>query len=107
MSLRENKNFRSITPNEWIQKGQLIWIEKTEVCNIQGYVTTVEGPFICAEGWGPMFFGHPSRNNPDRDYVNLISTINGEEHRVAYGSFLYQTYYIINEEESCIDAETK
>ena len=98
MRLMGNSNFVTIDHTDWLEENQLIWIERTDSCPIQGYITKVKGPFVVINGWGPMFFGHPSRNNPDKHYVKLICTNTGEERRVTYGSFLHETYYVISED---------
>ena len=102
-----NSNFRSVTPNEYFGNSTLVWIERTQLCAIQGTVTEVEGPFFVEEGWGPRWFGPANQNAPNKDYVRLVSTITGETRRVTYGSFLHQTFYVMNEEKLCTDVETK
>ena len=104
VSLRNNNYFRSITPTEYIPEGNLIWIESFKDAY---YTIQVEGPFVIEEGWGPIWFGAPNQNKPDHDYVRLVSTVSGEIRRVCYGSFLHETYYVMNEEKLCIDVETK
>ena len=104
MNLRSDDNFRSITPTEFIPEGTLVWTERF----IDGYYNEeVEGPFVIEEGWGPIWFGSPNQNKPDKDFVKLISTITGEVRRVTYGSFLATSFYVMNEEKLCTDVETK
>ena len=104
MQLKGNQDFRSITPTEYIPEGNLVWVEQ----NHEVYFDIeVEGPFVIEEGWGPIWFGTANQNKPDQDYVKLVSTVTGEIRRVTYGSFLHQTFYIINEEKLCTDAEIK
>ena len=102
--LRGNNDFRSISPNEFIEEGNLVWIER--FCDAY-YNTEVEGPFVIQEGWGPIWFGSPNQNSPDKDYVRLVSTITGETRRVTYSSFLAASFYVMNEEKLCIDVETQ
>lgn len=104
MTLRDNKDFRSITPTEFIPEGTLVWSEGI----VDAYYTVgIEGPFVIEEGWGPVWFGSPNQNKPKCDYVTLVSTITGEVWRVSYGSFLNTTFYVMNEERLCTDVETK
>ena len=104
MTLRNNKDFRSITPNEYISEGNLVWIERFKDAY---YNIEVEGPFVIVEGWGPLWFGSPNQNSPrPKEYVKLVSTITGESRRVTHGHFLSETYYIMNEERLCTDVET-
>ena len=108
MRLHSNPDFRSISPNESVKKGTLVWLERTESCPVgTGFLHKVQGPFVITDGWGPSWFGSTKSNNPSKDYVKLVSTNTGYEHYVTFGSFLYETYYIIDEEKLCIDAETK
>ena len=101
--LKYNDDFRPITPNEFIEEGTLVWTERFKDAY---YNVEVEGPFVIEEGWGPIWFGSPNQNKPDSDFVKLVSTITGEVQRVTYGSFLATTYYVMNEERLCTDAET-
>ena len=102
--LRFNDDFRSISPTEFIEEGNLVWIERFS----DGYYNVeVVGPFIIENGWGPVWFGSPNQNSPDQDHVRLVSTITGNVRRVTYGSFLNETFYIMNEERLCTDVETK
>ena len=104
MNLRSNDNFRSITPTEFIPEGTLVWTERF----VDAYYNEeVEGPFVIEEGWGPIWFGSPNQNKPDKDFVKLVSTITGEVRRVTYGSFLATSFYVMNEEKLCTDVETK
>lgn len=105
MSLRDNKDFRSIAPTEYIPEGNLVWIERFE--NDAYYDIEIEGPYVIVEGWGPIWFGSANQNKPDQDYVKLVSTITGEVRLIVYGSFLHQTFYTINEESLCTGVETK
>ena len=103
MNLRDNADFRSITPTEFIPEGTLVWTERF----IDAYYNEqVEGPFVIEEGWGPIWFGSPNQNKPDKDFVKLVSTITGEVRRVTYGSFLATSFYVMNEEKLCTDVET-
>ena len=105
MSLRENKNFRSITPNEYIKENTLVWIERFKD---SFYNVEVEGPYVIDGGWGPSWFGSKNTNNlRPKDFVTLISTVTGECRRVTHRNFLAETYYVINEEMLCIDVETE
>ena len=102
--LRFNDDFRSITPNEFIEEGNLVWIERFKDAY---YNVEVLGPFVIEDGWGPVWFGSPNQNSPDQDHVRLVSTITGDIRRVTYGSFLNETFYVMNEEKLCTDVETK
>ena len=104
MKLRDNQDFRSITPNEFIEEGTLVWKERTSHSN----EPIIEGPSIIQEGWGPIWFGSPNGNKRDsNNKVKLVSTITGLVEDVTWGSFLFTTYYVMNEERLCTDAETK
>ena len=102
--LRFNDDFRSITPNEFISEGTLVWSERFTDAY---YNVAVEGPYVIEEGWGPIWFGSPNQNKPDADFVKLISTITGAVWEVSYGTFLNTTFYVMNEEKLCIDADPK
>ena len=102
--LRFNEDFRTISPNEFIEEGTLVWSERFRNAY---YDVEVEGPFVIEEGWGPIWFGSPNQNTPDKDYVKLVSTITGEVRRVTYGSFLSTSFYVMNEEKLCTDVETQ
>ena len=102
--LRNNKDFRSITPNEFVPEGTLVWLERNNVRND----TIVEGPFIIEEGWGPIWFGSPNGNKrQSKDRVKILSTVTGSVEDVTWGSFLFTTYYVMNEEKLCTDVETQ
>ena len=101
--LFKNKDFRSISPNEYIEAGTLVWIEKNTHTN----ETIVEGPYVIEEGWGPIYFGEKNKRTPRGSYVKLVSTITGEVDHVSQGCFLFSTYYVMNEERLCTDVETK
>jgi len=103
-SLRYNEDFRSITPNEYIEEDTLLWVER----EVDAYYNVeVEGPFVIQNGWGPIWFGPKNCNNPQpKGYVQIVSTITGESRRVTHGNFLFETYYVMNEERLCTDAET-
>ena len=104
MQLNNNPNFRSITPNEFVEEGTLVWIER----NSHSGDVVEEGPHFIENGWGPIWFGSPNGNKRDTtDKVKLVSTITGLVEDVTWGSFLFTTYYVMNEEKSCIDVETK
>ena len=104
MNLRDNPDFRSITPNEFIEEGTLVWKER----NRHNNDPIVEGPSVIQEGWGPIWFGSPNGNKRDsNNKVKLVSTITGLVEDVTWGSFLFTTYYVMNEERLCTDAETK
>ena len=104
MPLKGNKDFRSITPTEFIPEGTLVWSERF----VDAYYNiAIEGPYVIEEGWGPIWFGSPNQNKPKSDFVSLVSTITGELWQVTYGTFLNTTFYVMNEERLCIDAETK
>ena len=105
MQLNGNPEFRSITPNEYVPGGTLIWSERN---SHNGNDHIVEGPFIIHEGWGPIWFGSANGNKRDTTQrVELIDPDGGAVQHVTWGSFLFATFYVINEEESCTDAETK
>ena len=102
--LNKNKDFRSISPNEYIEEGTLVWIERNG--HYQG--VTFMGPYILEEGWGPLWFGSPNENKPkSKSCVKLVDTVTGDIDIVTWRSFLFTTYYVLNEEKTCIDAETK
>ena len=104
MQLRGNKDFRSITPNEFIPEGTLVWSERF----VDAYYTIgIEGPYVIEEGWGPIWFGSPNQNKPKCESVKLISTISGEEWHVTHGTFLNTTFYVMNEERLCTDVEIR
>jgi len=104
MKLNNNPDFRSITPNEFIEEGTLVWIER----NSHTGDVVEEGPHIIEGGWGPIWFGSPNGNKMrTNSKVKLISTVNGHLEEVTWGSFLFTTYYVMNEEKLCIDVETK
>lgn len=100
--LFKNKDFRSISPNEYIEAGTLVWIEKNTHTN----ETIVDGPFVIEEGWGPVYFGERNKLNPKGKYVKLVSTVTGDVELVSQGAFLFCTYYVMNEERLCTDVET-
>ena len=102
MKLNGNPDFRSISPNEFVPEGTLVWCERNNYSN----ETIIEGPFVIEEGWGPIWFGSPNQNSPDGECVLLVSTITGRVSRVYWSSFLAATYYVMNEEKLCTDAET-
>ena len=102
--LKHNDDFRSISPNEFIEEGNLVWIERFKDAY---YNVEVVGPFVIEDGWGPVWFGSPNQNSPDQDHVRLVSTITGATRRVTYGSFLNETFYVMNEEKLCTDADPK
>ena len=105
MKLMSNKDFRSITPNEFVEKGTLVWMERTMLRTGEPYVI---GPYVLESDWGPIYFGHANQNNPKiKSKVKLLSTIDGDVEFVSHRSFLFTTYYIINEEKLCTDVETK
>ena len=104
MNLRDNKDFRSITPNEFVPEGTLVWLERSQHNND----SIVEGPFVIEEGWGPIWFGSPNGNKRDsNNRVKLVSTITGLVEDVTWGSFLFTSYYVMNEEKLCTDVETQ
>ena len=104
MQLNNNPDFRSISPNEFIEEGTLVWTEMSRHNND----TVIEGPHVIQEGWGPIWFGPPNGNKMETtSNVKLISTVTGIEEIVTWGSFLFTTYYVMNEERLCTDAETK
>ena len=103
MKLNNNKDFRSVTPTEFLPEGTLVWSERDGPDNI-----IIEGPYVIEEGWGPIWFGSPNRNKPQtKGRVKLISTVTGHVENVTWGSFLFTTYYVMNEERLCTDVETK
>ena len=103
--LRHNSDFRSISPQEYIEGGNLVWIERF----IDAYYTVeVLGPYVILEGWGPAWFGPKNMNNPrPRKYVRIMSTITGDVRDITHGHFLNETFYVMNEEKLCTDVETK
>ena len=104
MQLNNNPNFRSITPNEFIEEGTLVWTER----NRHNNSSVVQGPYIVEQGWGPLWFGDASRNKSNQhNKVRLMSTHTGFVEEVTWGSFLFTTYYVMTEEKLCIDAEIK
>ena len=104
MLLKNNQDFRSITPTELLPEGTLVWSERFADAY---YNVAIEGPYVIEEGWGPIWFGSPNQNKPKCDFVKLVSTITGEVWHVTYGSFLNTTFYVMNEERLCTDAEMK
>ena len=100
--LHKNKDFRSISPNEFVPAGTLVW---TEISS-HGNEPIVEGPYVIEEGWGPIWFGSPNGNSREAKYrVKLVSTITGDVENVTWGCFLFTTYYVMNEERLCTDVE--
>ena len=104
MKLRKNIKFRSISPNEYVKKGGLVWIETTDRITMD---SIVNGPYFIVEGWGPAWFGSPNQNKKERGFALLCSTDKAYDHYVTHESFLNNTYYTINEETQCTDVETK
>ena len=103
--LMHNDDFRSISPNEFIEEGNLVWIERFKDAY---YNIEIEGPFVIEEGWGPVWFGPKNMNKPrPKGFVKLVSTVNGEVRHVTHGHFLSETFYIMNEEKLCTDVGTK
>lgn len=100
MNLMHNPEFRSISPNEHIPKDTLVWIEDTGLQN----ETRIFGPFIVLDGWGPQWFNKVQAPGPVGE-VQLLDSETGTINAVSYGSFLFETYYVINEETQCIDAK--
>jgi len=101
--LHKNKDFRSISPNECLPEGTLVWTERSQHNN----EPIVEGPYVIEEGWGPIWFGSPNGNKRNsRNRVKLVSTITGFVEDVTWASFLFTTYYVMNEERLCTDVET-
>ena len=104
MKLNNNTDFRSITPNEFIEEGTLVWIER----NTHTGDVIEDGPHVIEEGWGPIWFGSPNGNKRhSNNKVKLVSTITGLVEDVTWASFLFTTYYVMNEEKLCTDVETK
>jgi hypothetical protein len=104
VKLSENRVFRSISPNEYVKMGDLVWIETTDQITFD---SKVEGPYFIADGWGPEWFGSPHQNSKKCGFVLLQSAEARYDHYVTHGSFLNNTYYVMNEEKLCTDAETK
>tara|TARA_R110001599_G_scaffold234783_1_gene433964 strand:- start:161 stop:499 length:339 start_codon:yes stop_codon:yes gene_type:complete len=99
-----SKDFRSISPNEYIEENTLVWVQRNDHFNEE----IVEGPFVIESGWGPLWFGSPNENKPkSKSGVKLISTVSNDEEIVTWRSFLFTTYYVINEGKLCIDVEMK
>ena len=104
MKLRDNNDFRIITPTEFIPEGTLVWSERF----VDAYYNVgIEGPYVIEEGWGPVWFGSPNQNKPQCDFVKLVSTVTGEVWEVSYGTFLNTTFYVMNEEKLCTGAEIR
>lgn len=104
MQLNNNPDFRSISPNEFVEGGTLVWSERSSHNN----EPIIEGPHVILEGWGPIWFGSPNGNKRNSDNrVRLVSTVTGAVEDVTWGSFLFTTYYVMNEEKLCIDVATK
>lgn len=101
MKLR-SKDFRSISPNEYIEENTLVWVERNDHFNGE----IIEGPFVIESGWGPLWFGPPNEKKP-KSSVKLISTVSNDEEIVTWRSFLFTTYYVMDEEKLCTDVETK
>ena len=81
-----------------------MWIERNKHNN----ESTVEGPYIVEDGWSPIWFGPPNGNKMHaNNKVKLVSTITGLVEDVTWRSFLFTTYYVMNEEKLCIDVEIK
>ena len=105
MLLNNNPDFRSITPNEYVEEGTLVWIERFADAY---YNVEVDGPYVIDEGWGPIRFGSKNMNrNYPKKFVKLVSTITGEVREITHGHFLSETFYVMNEERLCIDVEIK
>jgi hypothetical protein len=103
MKLHGNPSFRSVTPNEFVPEGTLVWCER----NRHNNEPITEGPFVIEEVWGPIWFGSPNQNSPNGECVKLLNTQTGHISRVHWSSFLATTYYVMNEEKLCTDVETK
>ena len=101
--LRDNPQYRSIKPTEYVEEGTLVWIESFADAY---YNVQVEGPFLIIDGWGPLWFGTANQNKPDGKSVTLYCTITGEHRQISWHSFLNETFYVI-QEESCTDVDTK
>ena len=97
MLLNNNPNFRSITPNEYIEKGTLVWLER----NRHTGTPIVQGPYIIEGGWGPEWFGGEIKDKKNQhNKVRLLSTVTGFVEDVTWGSFLFTTYYVMNEKKN-------
>lgn len=104
MKLHNTQDFRSISPNEYIEEGTLVWLHRNDHFNGE----VVLGPYVIEDGWGPIWFGSPNENKPSSTSgVKISSTISRDTEIVTWRSFLFTTYYVMNEEKLCIDAETK
>ena len=101
--LRDNPQYRSITPNEYLEEGTLVWIESFADAY---YNVQVEGPFLIIDGWGPLWFGTANQNKPNGKHVVLHSTLTGEQRQISWHSFLNETLYVL-QEGLCTDVETK
>jgi len=102
--LNNNKDFRSISPNELIEGGTLVWLERNDHWN----GTLILGPYIIEDGWGPIWFGSPNGNKPkSTSGVKIASTVSRDTEIVTWRSFLYTTYYVMNEEKLCTDVAIK
>ena len=105
ISMINNKDFRNISPNEYIEEGTLVWTERN---TLRTGEIVVAGPYVVENGWGPIFFGSPNENKPQTNSkVKLICTNTGDIESVSWRSFLFTTFYVINEERLCTDVETK
>ena len=104
MNIRDTKQFRSITPAEYVEEGTLVWIESFRNAH---YEVGIDGPYIIIDGWGPSWFGSPNQNNPNtKNFVLLYSTDTGGNREITWGSFLNETFYVMTE-ELCTDVGTK
>ena len=104
MKFRGNKDFRSITPNEFITKGTLVWMERTMLRTGEPYII---GPYVLESDWSPDLFGPANQSTKTKSKVKLLSTIDGDVEFVSWRSFLFTTYFVMNEEKLCIDVETR
>ena len=105
ISITNNRDFRTITADEFIEEGTLVWVERNILRTGELQVT---GPFVIESGWGPIYFGSPNQNKPNsKNKVKLLNTITGDVEFVSWRSFLFTTYYVMNEERLCTDVEIK
>jgi len=85
MKLHGNKFFKSVSSNEFVEKGTLIWAETTNVRNDH----SCEGPFFLLQDWNPKAF-------ESKKSLGLLSTESGVVLFVNSYSFLFTTFYILD-----------
>lgn len=88
MKLHGNKFFKSVSPNEFVEKGTLIWTETTNVRNKH----VCEGPFFLLKDWNLEAF-------ESKKSLSLLSIESGVVFFVNSYSFLFTTFYILDLDE--------